>query len=203
MTLFSEVLDKQECVMEVCLYLKVTFWCVVLCNFWVLYCAMFVSLNIQCCDLWNISHNKNLVGNKKFDNWHLYSSLVLSIKCFFQVEVVVACFLCIFHLPSMVISRVAQVMSRVQVVSFNFSCAFDWAWLLNALQIPHLRPAEYKRSRLSRNRRTVNRTYGGVLSGGVVRERYYCEYLMSICCSLSVKGDSRQIWWTSFVVAVL
>lgn len=68
MTLFSEVLDKQECVMEVCLYLKVTFWCVVLCNFWVLFCAMFVSLNIQGCDLWNISHNKNLVGNKKFDN---------------------------------------------------------------------------------------------------------------------------------------
>ncbi|KAK6913249.1 Ribosomal protein L34Ae, partial [Dillenia turbinata] len=31
--------------------------------------------------------------------------------------------------------------------------------------IPHLRPAEYKRSRLSRNRRTVNRAYGGVLSG--------------------------------------
>ncbi|KAI8031375.1 60S ribosomal protein L34 [Camellia lanceoleosa] len=30
--------------------------------------------------------------------------------------------------------------------------------------IPHLRPAEYKRSRLSRNRRTVNRAYGGVLS---------------------------------------
>ncbi|XP_058215866.1 large ribosomal subunit protein eL34 isoform X1 [Rhododendron vialii] len=38
--------------------------------------------------------------------------------------------------------------------------------------IPHLRPAEYKRSRLSRNRRTVNRAYGGVLSGGAVRERY-------------------------------
>lgn len=40
------------------------------------------------------------------------------------------------------------------------------------LQIPHLRPAEYKRSRLSRNRRTVNRAYGGVLSGGAVRERF-------------------------------
>jgi len=40
------------------------------------------------------------------------------------------------------------------------------------LQIPHLRPAEYKRSRLSRNRRTVNRAYGGVLSGSAVRERY-------------------------------
>uniref|UniRef100_F6H5T8 60S ribosomal protein L34 n=1 Tax=Vitis vinifera TaxID=29760 RepID=F6H5T8_VITVI len=38
--------------------------------------------------------------------------------------------------------------------------------------IPHLRPAEYKRSRLPRNRRTVNRAYGGVLSGGAVRERY-------------------------------
>ncbi|KAL0296901.1 UNVERIFIED_CONTAM: 60S ribosomal protein L34 [Sesamum radiatum] len=37
--------------------------------------------------------------------------------------------------------------------------------------IPHLRPAEYKRSRLPRNRRTVNRPYGGVLSGGAVRER--------------------------------
>lgn len=40
------------------------------------------------------------------------------------------------------------------------------------LQIPHLRPVEYKRSRLSRNRRTVNRAYGGVLSGGAVRERF-------------------------------
>jgi len=39
------------------------------------------------------------------------------------------------------------------------------------LQIPHLRPAEYKRCRLSRNRRTVNRPYGGVLSGTAVRER--------------------------------
>ncbi|CAN6675929.1 unnamed protein product [Malus baccata var. baccata] len=38
--------------------------------------------------------------------------------------------------------------------------------------IPHLRPTEYKRSRLSRNRRTVNRAYGGVLSGGAVKERF-------------------------------
>ncbi|KAL0381059.1 UNVERIFIED_CONTAM: 60S ribosomal protein L34 [Sesamum angustifolium] len=37
--------------------------------------------------------------------------------------------------------------------------------------IPHLRPAQYKRSRLPRNRRTVNRAYGGVLSGSAVRER--------------------------------
>ena len=40
------------------------------------------------------------------------------------------------------------------------------------MQIPHLRPAEYKRSRLPRNRRTVNRAYGGVLSGSAVRERF-------------------------------
>eukprot|EP01018_Ginkgo_biloba_P034871 Gb_36681 [translate_table: standard] len=37
-------------------------------------------------------------------------------------------------------------------------------------EIPHLRPAEYKRSRLPRNRRSVNRAYGGVLSGAAVRE---------------------------------
>jgi len=48
------------------------------------------------------------------------------------------------------------------------------AMLINTLQsqIPHLRPTEYKRSRLPRNRRTVNRAYGGVLSGGAVRERF-------------------------------
>lgn len=40
------------------------------------------------------------------------------------------------------------------------------------IQIPHLRPAEYKRSRLSRNGRTVNRAYGGVISSGTVRERF-------------------------------
>ncbi|KAF2291914.1 hypothetical protein GH714_036089 [Hevea brasiliensis] len=45
-------------------------------------------------------------------------------------------------------------------------------------QIPHLRPAEYKRSRLSRNRRTVNRAYGGVLSGGAVRERIIRAFLV-------------------------
>lgn len=49
-------------------------------------------------------------------------------------------------------------------------------WLF--LQIPHLRPAEYKRSRLSRNRRTVNRAYGGVLSGGAVRERIIRAFLV-------------------------
>ncbi|KAI3899767.1 hypothetical protein MKW92_011967 [Papaver armeniacum] len=46
------------------------------------------------------------------------------------------------------------------------------------LKIPHLRPAEYKRSRLSRNRRTVNRAYGGVLSGSAVRERIIRAFLV-------------------------
>ncbi|KAA8547988.1 hypothetical protein F0562_004417 [Nyssa sinensis] len=44
--------------------------------------------------------------------------------------------------------------------------------------IPHLRPTEYKRSRLSRNRRTVNRAYGGVLSSGAVRERIIRAFLV-------------------------
>ncbi|XP_057981206.1 large ribosomal subunit protein eL34-like isoform X1 [Malania oleifera] len=75
--------------------------------------------------------------------------------------------------------------------------------------IPHLRPAEYKRSRLSRNRRTVNRAYGGVLSGGAVRERYVtgtllmgfctpCFWLirmtglwMCSCCA----GSFEPSWW--------
>ncbi|PHT81523.1 60S ribosomal protein L34 [Capsicum annuum] len=40
-----------------------------------------------------------------------------------------------------------------------------------AKEIPHLRPAEYKRSRLPRNRK-VNRAYGGMLSGSDIRERF-------------------------------
>jgi hypothetical protein len=43
--------------------------------------------------------------------------------------------------------------------------------MVHPFQIPHLRPAQYKRSRLPRSRRTVNRPYGGVLSGTAVRER--------------------------------
>ncbi|QCD99729.1 large subunit ribosomal protein L34e [Vigna unguiculata] len=39
--------------------------------------------------------------------------------------------------------------------------------------IPHLRLAEYKRSRLPRNRRSINRAYGGVFAGIAVRERKY------------------------------
>ncbi|KAG6502995.1 hypothetical protein ZIOFF_035284 [Zingiber officinale] len=48
----------------------------------------------------------------------------------------------------------------------------------NGALIPHLRPTQYKRSRLSRNRRTVNRAYGGVLSGGAVRERIIRAFLV-------------------------
>jgi len=48
------------------------------------------------------------------------------------------------------------------------------------LQIPHLRPTEYKRSRLPRNRRTVNRAYGGVLSGSAVRERFVFLNLLNL-----------------------
>jgi large subunit ribosomal protein L34e len=44
--------------------------------------------------------------------------------------------------------------------------------------IPHLRHTEYKRSRLSRNRRTINRAYGGVLFGGAVRERIIRAFLV-------------------------
>ena len=49
---------------------------------------------------------------------------------------------------------------------------------MGELQILHLRPAEYKRSRLSRNRRTVNRAYGGVLSGSAVRDRIIRAFLV-------------------------
>ncbi|KAJ6829954.1 60S ribosomal protein L34 [Iris pallida] len=44
--------------------------------------------------------------------------------------------------------------------------------------IPHLRPTEYKRSRLARNRRTVNRAYGGVLSRSAVKERIIRTFLV-------------------------
>jgi hypothetical protein len=70
------------------------------------------------------------------------------------------------------------------------------------------RPAEYKRSRLSRNRRTVNRAYGGVLSGSAVRERYVtltgsCFMLLSRWWKpartvLGVRvGLSGLYWWRS------
>ncbi|KAL3513190.1 hypothetical protein ACH5RR_025907 [Cinchona calisaya] len=44
--------------------------------------------------------------------------------------------------------------------------------------IPHLRPAEYKGSRLSRKSQTVNRAYGGVLSRSAVKERIIRAFLV-------------------------
>ena len=80
----------------------------------------------------------------------------------------------------------------------------------HSLQIPHLRPAEYKRSRLSRNRRTVNRAYGGVLSGSAVRERYvtliiYCfvvfwkwwRLALSVVSCVYSTELSGLSWWRS------
>ncbi|KAL9253082.1 Large ribosomal subunit protein eL34-like protein [Drosera capensis] len=52
------------------------------------------------------------------------------------------------------------------------------SWTALFMMIPHLRPAEYQRSRLPRNRRTVNRPYGGVLSGSAVRERIIRAFLI-------------------------
>lgn len=57
------------------------------------------------------------------------------------------------------------------------------------MQIPHLRPAEYKRSRLARNRRTVNRAYGGVLSGGAVRERFASHFFLITKCFIRLIGS--------------
>ncbi|KAJ0727040.1 putative ribosomal protein L34Ae [Helianthus annuus] len=65
--------------------------------------------------------------------------------------------------------------------SFSFATKFSFfnkKLNVSFMQIPHLRPAEYKRSRLSRNRRTVNRAYGGVLSAGAVRERIIRAFLV-------------------------
>ncbi|KAG5521207.1 hypothetical protein RHGRI_033682 [Rhododendron griersonianum] len=70
-----------------------------------------------------------------------------------------------------------KLVSRVMNMSRLTSDQLVWCQKkLN--KIPHLRPAEYKRSRLSRNRRTVNRAYGGVLSGGAVRERIIRAFLV-------------------------
>jgi ribosomal protein L34E len=63
------------------------------------------------------------------------------------------------------------------------------------MQIPHLRPTEYKRSRLSRNRRTVNRAYGGVLSGSAVRERYFTMKLKGRLIFHVIRAWSKLISW--------
>jgi hypothetical protein len=57
----------------------------------------------------------------------------------------------------------------------------DYEWILNTsdanMQIPHLRPAEYKTSRLPRSMSTVNHSYGGVLPGTAIRERWQINLL--------------------------
>ncbi len=45
-------------------------------------------------------------------------------------------------------------------------------------QVPRLRPAEYSRKRMSHNKKTVHRAYGGVLSGGAVRDRIVRAFLV-------------------------
>ncbi|KAF7802974.1 60S ribosomal protein L34 [Senna tora] len=62
--------------------------------------------------------------------------------------------------------------------NLSFSGGIMFRSIRPGVAIPHLRPAEYKRSRLPRNRRTVNRAYGGVLSGGAVRERIIRAFLV-------------------------
>ena len=45
-------------------------------------------------------------------------------------------------------------------------------------QVPHLRPAMYSKKRMATNKKTVNRAYGGVLSGGAVRDRIMRAFLV-------------------------
>ena len=46
------------------------------------------------------------------------------------------------------------------------------------MQVPRLRPAEYSRKRMSHSKKTVHRAYGGVLSGGAVRDRIVRAFLV-------------------------
>lgn len=80
-----------------------------------------------------------------------------------------------------------------RILIYWFGCWF---------QIPHLRPAEYKRSRLSRNRRTLNRAYGGVLSGGAVRERWVSHFFETVFALPLYSYDYRNVrfsWFYYFV----
>ncbi|KAI5063460.1 hypothetical protein GOP47_0022007 [Adiantum capillus-veneris] len=44
--------------------------------------------------------------------------------------------------------------------------------------IPLLRPAEYQNTRLSKRKKTVNRAFGGALSGIAVRERIIWAFVV-------------------------
>ena len=49
---------------------------------------------------------------------------------------------------------------------------------LPSAQVPRLRPAKYSSKRMSHNKKTVHRAYGGVLSGGAVRDRIVRAFLV-------------------------
>ena len=44
--------------------------------------------------------------------------------------------------------------------------------------MPRLRPAKYSCKRMSHTKKTVHRAYGGVLSGGAVRDRIVRAFLV-------------------------
>lgn len=101
-------------------------------------------------------------------------------NCYLSVShsITIKFFVCNFKFSSKICSFLLTIPKLIWNVSLWFVMSkFSFCWCSSVilvecyLQIPHLRPAEYKRSRLSRNRRTVSRAYGGVLSGGAVRER--------------------------------
>lgn len=50
---------------------------------------------------------------------------------------------------------------------------------LAAAQVPRLRPIQYRKTRMSKSKKTVHRAYGGVLSGGAVRDRIVRAFLVS------------------------
>ena len=67
-------------------------------------------------------------------------------------------------------------------------------------QIPHLRPTEYKTSRLHRHRKTVNRAYGGNLAGSAVRERYEQQlpfFTIKLSCWLCAYGYFLNFYFES------
>lgn len=90
--------------------------------------------------------------------------------------------------------RDTQILNRrnygeVRVYSDDKSLFFiNWdiryIYVEEVLQIPHLRPTEYRTSRLHRHKKTVNRAYGGNLAGSAVRERYV-NHLFSILYNFS------------------
>lgn len=63
------------------------------------------------------------------------------------------------------------------------------------LQVPHLRPTEYKTSRLHRHRKTVNRAYGGNLAGSAVRERYVISLSSTLIAFSQVWKSLVLLWW--------